>query len=164
MKAERRTVRAGREEPRLAPLHEDSYRESHKVAEPAWCPRCGAVYAAGRWTWRAKPSDATPHACPACRRIEDAFPAGYVTLEGPFLAAHRDEVLNLVNAHAAHVRDEHPLQRIIDIEGTDSRVVVTTTDARLARGIAVAVHDAFKGRLRLAFSRDENLVRATWTR
>ena len=39
---------------------------------------------------------------------------------------------------------------------------VTTADSHLARGIAEALHDAYKGELKLRYSRDENLLRATW--
>lgn len=164
MKPERRTFRAGRNEQRMEPLHEDSYREGLKPADPARCPRCGAVCMRGRWAWREAPPDAVSHKCPACRRIEDDFPGGYVTLKGPFLAAHRDDILNLVAARAQRAREEHPMQRLIGVHDVSGGVLVTTTDARLARGIAVAVHEAFKGRLDLAFSRDENLIRATWSR
>jgi hypothetical protein len=41
---------------------------------------------------------------------------------------------------------------------------VTTTDSHLARGIAEALQAAYKGDLKLRYSRDENLVRATWKR
>ena len=41
---------------------------------------------------------------------------------------------------------------------------VTTTDSHLARGIAEAIHDAYKGELKVRYSRDENLVRAVWKR
>ena len=104
------------------------------------------------------------HTCPACRRIEDDFPAGYVTLKGPFLAEHRDEVLAVVTARAERARLAHPLQRIIGMQEVARGVLVTTTDGHLARGIGVALRDAFKGELELAFSKEENLVRATWSR
>ena len=41
---------------------------------------------------------------------------------------------------------------------------VTTTDSHLARGIAEALHGAYKGELKLRYSRDENLLRASWKR
>jgi len=41
---------------------------------------------------------------------------------------------------------------------------VTTTDSHLARGIGEAIHGAFKGDLKVRYSRDENLVRAIWKR
>ena len=164
MKAERGAARANRKEPNLSAHREDSYKAVAKMPDPTACPRCHATYLKGRWTWRAAPADAASHTCPACLRIEDDFPAGYVTLKGPFLTAHREDVLNLVNARAQRAREDHPMQRVIGMVDVSQGILVTTTDAHLARGIAVAVHEAFKGTLALNFSRDENLVRATWTR
>lgn len=142
----------------------DSYREMAKMPEPASCPKCGATYTNGRWTWQKAPADSYKHKCPACHRIDDDFPAGYVTLKGPFLPEHRTEVLNLVKAREARAKEEHPLQRIIAIENLADGILVTTTDTHLARGIGEALHDAYKGKLDLSFSKAENLLRATWTR
>ena len=55
-------------------------------------------------------------------------------------------------------------QRIMAIEDSDEGVLVTTTDVHLARSIAERVHDSCKGSLALHYSKDENLLRATWKR
>ncbi len=164
MKTERAGFRMLQHEQLSGQPHEDSYRDSEKLPDPTRCPKCSATYRKGHWTWGKAPADAYLHKCPACRRIEDDFPAGYVTLKGAFVAEHRAEVLNLVKAREARAKSEHPLQRIIDVKPTATGVVVTTTDAHLARGIAKAVQAAFKGELDLSYSKSENLLRATWTR
>jgi hypothetical protein len=51
MKSERGQSPALRREHPLDEVREDSYRENAKLAEPALCPKCGASYAKGRWTW-----------------------------------------------------------------------------------------------------------------
>ena len=102
--------------------------------------------------------------CPACQRIRDAFPAGYVTIKGEFIKDHRDEIVALINAKEQREKAEHPLQRIMAIEEVRDGLQVTTTDSHLARGIGQALHDAYKGDLKLKYSRDENLLRATWKR
>jgi len=163
MKTARKTTGA-RHEQRMKPARQDSYHDELKHTDPATCTRCRATYLRGRWTWESAPADAERTLCPACQRIEDDFPAGYVTIKGAFLAEHRDEIINLVMARAEHARQKHPLQRIIGMQDVSRGVLVTTTDAHLARGIGVALRDAFKGELDLAFSKDENLVRATWSR
>lgn len=163
MKPARKTTGARHEE-RMKPLREDSYHDELKLADPATCQRCHATYLKGRWTWRPAPEDAVRTTCPACQRMEDNFPAGYVTLKGDFFASHRDEILGMVMARAERAREEHPLQRIIGMQDVARGVLVTTTDAHLARGIGVALKDAFKGELDLDFSKEENFVRATWSR
>jgi hypothetical protein len=58
----------------------------------------------------------------------------------------------------------HPVQRIMAIEDSREGVLVTTTDVHLARSIAERVHDSCKGSLVFQYSKDENLLRATWKR
>jgi NMD protein affecting ribosome stability and mRNA decay len=159
-----RTLRTLRREQPLDEVREDSYREPAKMPDPARCPKCGAAYLKGRWTWAKAPPDAYLHTCPACQRIADGFPAGYVTLKGAFLAEHRTDVLNLARTREARAKEDHPLQRIIAVEPVVDGVVITTTDAHLARSIATAAHEAFKGTLDMTYSKGENLLRATWKR
>lgn len=164
MKTDRAAFRAGRREQLMTPVREDSYRDGAKFHWPAVCPECGATYRKGRWTWDPPAADAKPHRCPACQRIRDALPAGYVTLKGAFLDAHRDEVLALVRACERREKAEHPLQRIMAIAEGDGGLEVTTTDGHLARGIGQALHEAFKGTLHVKYAKEENLVRAAWER
>ena len=144
---------------------DDPYRVSAKPPEPTTCPTCHATFVEGRWTWAEAPEDSYLQLCPACQRIHDKFPAGYVTLKGPFLAEHRDEIVSLIQNHEQKEKADRPLQRIMAIdEKKDGGIEVTTTDSHLARGIGEALHDAYKGDLKLRYSRDENLLRATWKR
>lgn len=163
MKSQHGNSRLMRKEPGF-PEGDDPYRSDSKLPDPSRCPKCKATYLRGRWTWRSAPEDAAAHTCPACRRIADALPAGYVTLRGDFLPKHHDEVLSVVTARETHAKSEHPMQRIMAVEKTADGLVVTTTDIHLARGIAHALHQTFKGELALKYSKAENLLRATWTR
>jgi NMD protein affecting ribosome stability and mRNA decay len=143
---------------------EDPYRVTRKPPEPTVCPTCQAVFAGGRWTWDRIPHDAHEQQCPACQRIRDEFPAGYVMVKGEFIRDHRDEIVALIAAKEQSSKAAHPLQRIMAIEDVREGLQVTTTDSNLARGIGEALHDAYKGDLKLRYSRDENLLRATWKR
>jgi hypothetical protein len=153
-----------RREQRMKPVRDDSYRAEAKMPDPATCPDCDSTYIKGRWTWGAAPSGAARHTCPACQRIADRVPAGFLTLTGPFFAAHRADVLALVTARAARAREEHPLQRLMGVEDVAGGVEITTTDAILARALATAVHKAYKGDLDLRPTGGENIARAIWTR
>jgi NMD protein affecting ribosome stability and mRNA decay len=146
------------------PRLDDPYRRAAKPPEPTRCPECHATFTEGRWTWEKAPADAHHQLCPACQRIQDRFPAGYVTIKGAFFAEHRDEIVSLIENHEKTEMAERPLQRIIAIDTTREGLEVTTTDSHLARGIAEALHDAYKGELKLRYSRDENLLRASWKR
>lgn len=142
----------------------DAYRVDHKLPEPTACPQCRASYHAGRWQWTAAPTGAHEELCPACRRIRDEFPAGYLTIEGEFFRAHRDELMRLVEHRAEHVKAEHPLHRIMAIVDTADGVLVTTTDTHLARGLGEALHHAHQGELKFHYEDAQDLLRVHWKR
>ena len=164
MKSERGGFQPLRREQLFKELVHDSYKAGHKLREPTRCPECGAVFHKGRWTWGVAPKDAHEEKCPACHRIHDKFPAGYVTLKGEFFREQREQILQLVRNHEAHEKAEHPLERIMGIADTNEGVVVTTTDTHLARDIAEALRHAYKGDLDYHYNKEDNLLRATWSR
>lgn len=141
----------------------DAYKAKGKLPEPSVCPLCDAVFHEGRWQWRQAPAAAHRETCPACHRIHDHYPAGFVTLQGEFFNAHRDEIMHLVHNQEKRERAEHPLQRIMAVEEKDGTALVTTTDIHLARGIGEALHHAYQGELNFHYNPEENLLRVSWT-
>lgn len=142
----------------------DAYRLDKKLSEPTICQDCGAVYQKGRWQWLAEPAGAHRTLCPACHRIHDDFPAGYVRLHGDFLARHHADIMHLVNNEESREKAEHPLQRIMKVEEQDDSVEITTTDNHLARAIGEAIHRAYQGRIDIDYSKEDDLVRINWSR
>jgi len=145
------------------PRH-DTYQSKHKLVEPTLCPQCGAVYHAGHWQWLTKPIQAHEERCPACQRIHDDLPAGYVHISGNFFKQHHDEIMHQVANQEAKAKAEHALQRIIKITNQDDGILVTTTDIHLARGIGEALHHAYQGTLEFHYNEQENLLRVVWGR
>jgi hypothetical protein len=164
MKGDRGGFRMVRREQLLQELVHDSYKSQVKLHEPTCCPECRATFHKGRWTWDAAPPGAHEAACPACRRIRDKFPAGYVTLQGEFLDAHGEEIVNLVENCERREKAEHPLERLMSMVMSPGRVEITTTGAHIARDIAESVQHAYKGELELSYNKEDNLLRATWSR
>ncbi len=142
----------------------DTYQSKGKPAEPTRCPDCGAVFHDGRWQWMEAPAGAHETLCPACHRIRDSFPAGFLALSGDFLAVHEAEIRQLISHHEDREKAEHPLQRVMDIEETPDGLMVTTTDMHLARGIGEALHHAYQGELEFHYNPDQNLLRVHWSR
>ena len=101
---------------------------------------------------------------PACRRIRDKLPAGYLIIDGIFVAHHCDELLQLVRNEAERECREHVLHRVMNIEASAERIVVTTTDIHLPRRIGHALESAYQGKLELSYGEDEYVVRAHWRR
>ncbi len=143
----------------------DPYKTVLKLPEPTVCPKCGAVWHAGRWTWAEhRPEGANEQLCQACHRINDLYPAGELTLSGGFLAAHKDEILNLVrNVEKAEI-SEHPLHRIMAIEDEDGVIQIKTTDIHLPARIGKAIFRAYEGELDFHYDDEGYFLRGKWSR
>lgn len=143
----------------------DPYEQAAKPREPTVCPQCGAVVRHGRWQWMERPANAHEMFCPACRRINDHNPAGVLTLAGPFVSRHKDEMIRLARNQEQAERPEHPLNRIMDIEDeAPDRLVISTTDIHLPRRIGEAVSRAYHGTMAEHFDEDGYFVRIDWNR
>lgn len=148
----------------LEGLRDDAYWSGSKPHGPVYCPKCKAVFRNGRWNWSAAPAGAAKLRCPACRRVDEGSPAGYIALSGDFFAAHRNEVLARVRNCEKKEKSTHPLERIMAIAAANGGVQVTTTSVHLARRIAHALESAFKGTLNIAYNHQDNLLRVRWSR
>jgi hypothetical protein len=142
----------------------DPYQPAGKYSEPTHCGQCGVAYHKGRWQWGAAPESASSTTCPACRRIRDKLPAGWLILDGPFVAAHRDELIAIIRNEGEHERGEHPLNRIMQIDEHDGRIEVTTTDIHLPQRIGEKLKSAYHGELTVKYAEDEYSVRLHWHR
>lgn len=146
--------------------HLDTYKSNQKLSEPTLCPICGAVFSGGRWQWFEKlPEAAAEVRCPACQRIHDRIPAGYLTLGGAFFTEHREEIMHLVQNHVEKQRTQHPLQRIMDVKGLDSGgVEITFTEFHLPKGVGEAVKSAYQGELHIHYPEESGQERVAWER
>ena len=81
----------GRQDRLIQERVHDPYMKGSKPVEPTVCPECGVVFSGGRWQWQADaPEGAQKEWCPACQRIRDKVPAGFLTLSGEFFYARGD--------------------------------------------------------------------------
>lgn len=148
-------------------IHEhvhDPYQTRSKLPEPTVCPRCQAVFHDGRWRWGPPPAPAHQTLCPACRRIEENYPAGILTITGGFLAGHRAEIEGLIRHQEELEKGEHPMHRIMGMDARPDGLVVTTTDIHLPRRIGEALHHAYQGELDFHYDEEAYLLRVSWSR
>jgi hypothetical protein len=144
----------------------DIYRTKGKVSEPTVCPSCAAVYRKGHWQWESSPPVSAAKAmCPACHRMTERIPAGYLTVKGEFLEEHRNEIVHLLRNEESKATAEHALQRIMGIETMGSvQLQVTTTDAHLAKALGDALYRAYRGKLDCQYEETSFTSRVTWER
>lgn len=143
----------------------DSYMAVGKPEEPTVCRDCGVVFHQGRWQWLPEPpAQALEAVCPACRRIQDRVPAGFLTLSGEFFQAHRDEIMNLIENTVTSQEKEHPMKRLMQVEDRDESAELTFTDSHLPQGVGEAVRRAYDGELDIHFPEEGGIVRVYWER
>lgn len=141
----------------------DVYREKKKYAEPTRCMDCGALFINGRWTWNDTTAETHKAVCPACKRIEDNYPAGFVEMSGPFFDQHRKEILHMIRNLERTESSEHPLERIMSVEEENGLTTLTTTGMHIARRVGDALSDSYQGELDISYDA-ENFVRIKWQR
>ncbi|MGH7123415.1 MAG: BCAM0308 family protein, partial [Stellaceae bacterium] len=122
----------------------DPYKRVRKLPEPSFCRQCGAVYHAGRWQWGPHASDAQEVLCQACHRINDKYPAGVLRLTGSSVAANSGELQRVARHQEVSEKQDHPLNRIINIEQSADGLVINTTDIHLPARIGKAIKRAFR--------------------
>lgn len=143
----------------------DTYKQHGQLKEPTRCPRCGAVYHKGRWSWTAPAEEvADEQLCSACHRIADDYPAGELILRGKFVMQHKNEILNLVKNIESLENREHPMNRVMGRRDLDDGIVVTTTDLHLPRRIGTALEGAWEGTLDIHFDKGGQFTRVSWHR
>jgi NMD protein affecting ribosome stability and mRNA decay len=164
MKQRREPRHEQRGDRRLEEQIHDPYKARDKLSEPSRCPQCGAVFSGGRWSWTEAGADAAETTCPACRRINDRYPAGELILSGAFVRDHEEELLNLLRNSARAEQAEHPLHRIMDVEHRDDDLRITTTDIHLPRRLGHALEAAWDGELTTHYDPEGYSAHVAWKR
>ena len=142
----------------------DVYQEKEKLPEPTLCSECGVLFTNGRWTWGDPPKGANQTLCPACRRVAENLPAGYIEIRGQFFKEHQDEILNLARNIEQQERNERPLERIMAITPESDHTLVTTTGVNIARRIGEAISRSYNGDFSFQYADGEKSIRVYWQR
>lgn len=160
------TTREGVEEKGLRSVRsQDPYLQKRALPEGATCKGCGIVYHNKRWQVERMAGGATCEVlCPACQRVEDHNPGGVVTLSGPYLAVHKEEILNAIRQQEAKSRGKNPIGRIMEIKDDHGQITVTTTEDKLAQKLGREIYKSQKGELHYKWSHDLRMVRVEWMR
>ena len=143
----------------------DPYFVKQRYRDPSVCERCNVVFRNGAFEWvKPLPPNAIRIICPACRRIEDGYEGGIVTLEGSFLLEHKAEILNSITNTERAEQAARPLERIISLTDQGTKIEILTTYEHIARRIGEAIHRAYKGELAIQYPEGEKYARISWKR
>lgn len=150
------------------------HHASRAPAEPAKCSVCGAIYSDRRWTLPDTPRNRGKHKhwhpvtitiCPACKKIKDVLPAGFLYVRGDFLLSHRQEIEHLLDKEAERTSVDNPLARIMGRQTDENgRLVITTTTEHLAQRLGHALEKAYGGKVQYNFAHENKMARVYWHR
>lgn len=159
-------VKYGRKNRLIKERGHDPYLAKGKLIEPTVCSECKVVFQGGRWQWKTSiPEGANRALCPACQRIHDKVPAGYLTLSGDFFFDHRDEIIRLIHNKVEEQNLQRPLKRLIEINEQDTGgIIITFTDMHLPREVGEAIEKAYQGDLDIQYTDEANILRVYWRR
>jgi NMD protein affecting ribosome stability and mRNA decay len=154
--------------------HAGRVNEPYELAagqEAAVCQECHALYQEKRWFFDenlyeklAGTNKVRQVVCPTCRKIQDHYVEGYLTLSGDFLVEHKDEIVTLLQKEAAEVGNRSFDDRIIQMTPEGDKLVVETTTEKLAQHLGRAIYRAYKGDLSFQWSEPNKFVRVYWAR
>ena len=142
----------------------DAYHAERKSSDAMVCKQCGVTSFGGKWSWKGPPlADVREGLCPACQRIRDRYPAGFLELHG-LHPDEKEEVRNLVRNVETSEKAEHPLERLMEVRDEGEALIVTTTGMHLGRAIAGALGRRFRDRVSIDYPREDNRIRVTLRR
>ncbi len=142
----------------------DVYLGTSTLPAESICTSCGAMFINGRWSWKEMVNPAKKTVCPACRRISDNYPAGYVEIKGSFYSGHEKEISNLIKNTEKLEKMKHPLERIMKIKLNKNNATLTTTGIHIARRIGEALARSYQGNFFFQYGEGEKSIRVYWER
>lgn len=142
----------------------DTYLGKNRLPAIQKCTECGSVFMNGRWTWKEIENHSVATMCPACRRINDNYPAGYIEIKGNFYKGHEKEISNLIRNTEKLEKNERPLERIISMIINKDKAHLTTTGIHIARRIGEALARSYQGNFSFKYLDGEKSIRVFWER
>ncbi|MEO0098248.1 MAG: BCAM0308 family protein [candidate division WOR-3 bacterium] len=148
---------------------DDPYLTKKAYPEPTVCPTCGLIYHKKHWKRdeglkEKLEREAKRIKCPSCRKIEDHYPMGILTISGSFFLSHKEEINNIIKNTERKEILRNPLDRIMSLKEEKEKMIVETTSENLALALGKALSRAYKGKLEIRFSEDQKMVRVFWER
>ena len=124
------------------------------------CSGCGAFHYRRHWTLTPPPGLASrTHEqlvlCPACRKIQDKYPGGELTLRG-VEAENRAEIARILRNEESRAREKNPLERIMRMDAANGGWRIETTTKKLAQRLGRSIKKARGGKLSYKWEHDTN--------
>lgn len=139
--------------------------------EPALCTTCKTVYINKHWaldptTYDRLERDTQTNwiKCPACQKIAAGYPEGIVTLSGSYLWEHETEIRRILMNEENKALAKNPFERIIRKHRDGNKLVIETTEKKLAEHLGRVLHKSHQGDLNITWSGNPDVCRVSWER
>ena len=102
--------------------------------------------------------------CPACQKIASGYPEGIVTLSGSYLWKHEAEIERILSNAAKKALAKNPFERVMRRHREQDKLVIETTDRKLAEHLGRILHKAHQGELQISWDGSPGACRVHWER
>lgn len=153
------------------PTSTDPFMPQEGLKEPSLCTTCKAVYRQQHWTldpylYRRLETDPKANliTCPACQKVAAGYPEGIVTLSGSYLWKHEEEIQQILKNEEHKALAKNPFERVIRSHREDDKLVIETTEKKLAEHLGRVLHKSQQGQLDISWTGDPEICRVSWQR
>jgi len=149
----------------------DPFMPQEGLKEPSLCTTCKTVYQQNHWkldpeAYKKLKTDPKSNwiSCPACQKIAAGYPEGIVTLSGSYLWKHEEEIQQILKNAEEKALAKNPFERIISSHRDDDKLVIETTEKKLAEHLGRVLRKAHQGELNISWSGNPDICRVSWER
>jgi hypothetical protein len=150
---------------------QDPFMAEETPKDPSLCTSCKTVYRHGHWaldpaTYNRLAADPATNQinCPACQKITAGYPEGIVTLSGSYLWKHEAEIRRILRNAEQKALAKNPFERVIRKHRDSDKLVIETTDRKLAEHLGRVLHKSHRGELQISWSGAPGTCRVNWER
>ena len=87
-----------------------------------------------------------------------------MTLSGSYLWKHEEEIQRILKNEEHKALAKNPFERIIRSHRDNDKLVIETTENKLAEHLGRVLHKAHQGELNISWSGDPDICRVSWER
>ena len=153
------------------PTSIDPFMPQEGLKEPSLCTTCKTVYRQQHWAlnpdlYNKLERDAKTNwiKCPACQKIAAGYPDGIVTLSGSYLWKHEKEIKQILKNEEHKALAKNPFERVIRSLREEDKLVIETTETKLAEHLGRVLHKSHQGTLNISWTGDPDTCRVNWER
>ena len=150
---------------------QDPFSFEKSLKDRSLCKKCHNFFLNNRWEndpglYRRLRDEGEIHwiLCPSCRKAQEGYAEGVLTLRGNYLWNHEQEIRRLLKNEEDRCFGRNPLERVVSVLREQDRLVLETTGQKLAEHLGKALQRAHQGDFTIQWSGCPEICRVSWER